>query len=357
MFSHAPSPVLWIILIAVAAFDFLYISLSSLSISVIFDTKLIECATSLTALWAFGFVYRTIRPNTIISNVSYSTLYFFLASFFCGLASYIAASFALPLNDELFARIDLALGFDWLGFLTFVNSHDWLAESLTFAYHILGIQILTVIAILSITGRHERLNEFLGLFVICAIMTVMLAAAFPAAGAYAFHKPDASLFTHRSVEAGMWHYQDLLQLRDGSMKTLTAFKMEGIVTFPSFHTCVAVITAWALRDYRWAFAFACLISLIVIVSTLTEGGHYLIDVIAGIIVTVTATLVVWPIANKTNRMERLSAAVQGLGRQGLLWNWSQILWPNHWRQRKSGTNASAAKDRTPAHPPQEIVQR
>ena len=286
MFSRAPSSYLWYIIFLSAIFNATYIHFSNLSVTVDSTNTFIMCALALSLLFGLGIVYSTIRPNTIISTVAYALLFIFLTSFFCGLFSYLTASLALPLNDRLLATIDLAMGFDWLKFLMFVNSYHWLAECLTFLYHTLGFQLLAVIIFLTIAGRHARLNELLGLFLICAIATVMLAAVFPSAGAYAYHKPDASLFAHRSAAAGMWHYNDLMSLREGTMKTIKVLSIEGIVTFPSFHTAVALIIAWALRDYRWLFAFTSVISSLVVVSTLTEGGHYLIDVVAGIFITV-----------------------------------------------------------------------
>ncbi|MDJ1159486.1 phosphatase PAP2 family protein [Chelatococcus sp. SYSU_G07232] len=61
-------------------------------------------------------------------------------------------------------------------------------------------------------------------------------------------------------------------------------KVEGIVTFPPFHTVLAILTAYACRDVRPLFVAAVLLNALVIVSTLPEGGHHLVDIMAGALI-------------------------------------------------------------------------
>lgn len=57
--------------------------------------------------------------------------------------------------------------------------------------------------------------------------------------------------------------------------------VQGMVTFPSFHTVLALLVPFALRGYRWVFWPAVTLNAVVLVGTLTEGGHYLTDVLGG----------------------------------------------------------------------------
>jgi membrane-associated phospholipid phosphatase len=72
-------------------------------------------------------------------------------------------------------------------------------------------------------------------------------------------------------------------LRDGTFRALTAMTAEGIITFPSFHAALAVIFAVALWPVpillRW---IGLALNILMIASTPIDGGHYFIDVIAGI---------------------------------------------------------------------------
>jgi hypothetical protein len=61
--------------------------------------------------------------------------------------------------------------------------------------------------------------------------------------------------------------------RNGSFRLIQLGQMQGLVTFPSFHTCFAITLAWCFRDVRWLFPIAILVNGAVLVSTLSEGGH------------------------------------------------------------------------------------
>jgi membrane-associated phospholipid phosphatase len=55
----------------------------------------------------------------------------------------------------------------------------------------------------------------------------------------------------------------------------------GIVTFPSFHASMAVLLAASMRGYRYGFAAAVIVNILMLLATVPIGYHYLTDVIAG----------------------------------------------------------------------------
>jgi membrane-associated phospholipid phosphatase len=62
--------------------------------------------------------------------------------------------------------------------------------------------------------------------------------------------------------------------------------VQGLVSMPSFHTALAVLFTYWLRKLRPLFYIAIPLNVIMILSTPTEGGHYLADVIAGLFLSV-----------------------------------------------------------------------
>lgn len=71
-------------------------------------------------------------------------------------------------------------------------------------------------------------------------------------------------------------------VRAGTMRRLDTSVMTGLVVFPSLHAAAAAILAWAYaRLGRWAAPFVVL-NLLMIVSAIVVGGHYLTDVVAGL---------------------------------------------------------------------------
>ncbi len=196
----------------------------------------------------------------------------------------LATSAALPLQDARLASLDHVLGFDWLEFLILANS-SWVASwILVAAYHSALPQLILLYLLLCFSGRQRRLGEFLALSSITSVAVGALMVLVPAGGAYPYYQPQRELFGGFSANAGMWHYETFSMFRTQANPLLDFGKMEGLVTFPSYHTVLAIITTYAVRGIRFIALPAAILNCIVIVSTLPEGGHFLVDVLAGAVV-------------------------------------------------------------------------
>lgn len=66
------------------------------------------------------------------------------------------------------------------------------------------------------------------------------------------------------------------------MRVFDLAQMQGLVSLPSYHTAMALFFVQAMRWTRPGMLIIGLLNLLMIVSTPTEGGHYLIDVVAGV---------------------------------------------------------------------------
>ena len=67
-------------------------------------------------------------------------------------------------------------------------------------------------------------------------------------------------------------------------------EMQGIVTFPSYHTVLGVLFPYMFRRHRW-FLPVLVLNVLLIGSVPTEGAHYVVDAIAGVIIAVVALAV------------------------------------------------------------------
>ena len=220
------------------------------------------------------------------------TMIFLLFASLPGLYTYLAASTKAPLLDPTLAAIDRSLGFDWLTFLDWINAYPRVCQVLIFAYHA-TIPLLPVMVIgLALANREGRAMELLALFSVSLLLTGLVMAMVPAAGAYAHFQPSRERFSNLTAQAGMWHYRDLLLLRSGAPFVFRPAEISGIVTFPSFHTVIAVITAYSVRGLRFVFIPVATLNLLMIVSTLPEGGHHLVDVLAGLFVACVSIVIV-----------------------------------------------------------------
>jgi PAP2 superfamily len=189
------------------------------------------------------------------------------------LLSYLAVSAKAPLIDTQLASIDQALGFDWSKLARGVAHFAWLSEIFWWAYRSAILQIIVVVVVLGCKGQLERMREFTTLFVVGGLFCIGVSGFVPALGPW--HAADPALFDRGMV----WHFE---ALRSGALPILEIGNMQGLVSMPSFHAMSAVFLAHAMRGLKgWSSLFIAL-NAFMIAATPTEGGHYLIDVLAGI---------------------------------------------------------------------------
>src|ERR1700732_3285039 len=203
--------------------------------------------------------------------------------------TYLATSSALPLKDAFLAKLDSYLGFHWLSFLSAINDRPFWAGLLVKAYESTAPLTQGVVIWLSIRGYGERLSEFLALLCLSSLGLAVGMLLFPAAGAFVYFEPARQLFDNFSAGGEMWPFLDAFNgLRDGSLTRIDVSSVQGVVSFPSFHTMLGIITTYALRDTRALFIPAVVLNGTMIVSTLPVGGHYLVDTLVGAAIRVAA---------------------------------------------------------------------
>ncbi|MGQ7938466.1 phosphatase PAP2 family protein [Paraburkholderia sp. D1E] len=225
--------------------------------------------------------YERITAKLRYAEVSDTAAWFSLLLCFMSSASilsYLCVSINAPLVDNSLVRFDRALGFDWPGVYLWVKSHSQVQQILALAYESGFWQLLAIPAILGISGCHEDLSEFFVLLMLSAILLLIISTPFPATSAFVYFKV-ADPNTASTVS-------DFAILRDGTMRIFDLRNMQGLVSIPSFHTMLAVLFTYSLRRIRLLFGLAIVINTTMIVSTPTQGGHYLFDVIAGLLLSV-----------------------------------------------------------------------
>ena len=119
-------------------------------------------------------------------------------------------------------------------------------------------------------GLRKRAKPLIVSLFVAGIITIAVSWFVPAVG----HLPNAS------------HVPVLLALRAGHLLDVAP---QGLISFPSFHTTVALLLTAGLRRERWLFPIACIVNGTMVISTISMGGHYLIDVLAGIIIAALAS--------------------------------------------------------------------
>ena len=205
--------------------------------------------------------------------------------------SYVATSANLPLMDATLLACDRALGFDFRSYLGFIDDRPWLVWILATGYRTIACSVLVTAVMLPLAGHYRRVAEFISAFTLALILTIGISALVPAIGVYGELKMAASDFPNIVPQGYYDTLRDAPLLRDGTLRSLDLFELVGVLTFPSFHAVSAVLYAWALWPVRWFRPVNLLCNGAMIAATPVGGGHYMVDVIAGVAVAGLAILV------------------------------------------------------------------
>jgi hypothetical protein len=220
---------------------------------------------------ALGFFYVRWRPEERLADLAHSAarlLVFFAAM---GVLSYLVATTGRPVTDDLLARADRALGFDWLSWFAFVQQRPTLHRVLHLAYMSALPQIAIITAYLALTGQKRRNSELFWTLAISLLIIVPISGLLPAFNASVYY--DVSGFRQ--------HMPDFIALRTARLEQLDLSRLQGLISFPSFHTTLAVLFPYVARGRPVALLAAVLVNSAMIVAIPTEGSHYLVDVLAG----------------------------------------------------------------------------
>ncbi|VWD15166.1 phosphatase PAP2 family protein [Burkholderia contaminans] len=175
---------------------------------------------------------------------------------------------------DTLVRFDSAIGFDWLGVYHWVSSHHILRIIFIYAYWSAFPQLILVPFFLAIVRELDNIIEFLVILFISSFVLLLIAIPFPAESAF-LHFGITDPGTVSSV-------QDYVLLRSGAMPVINPYAVQGLVSMPSYHTMLAIFFAYSVRHVRFVFPAAVILNVVMIASTITVGGHYLADVLAGI---------------------------------------------------------------------------
>lgn len=271
--------IVWLLITAVA----IAVGMSTifLDVKILWDSYWAPAIACLLLLGT-AHLYKTWRRDRTIATALEGTCQLMAFTAVAAPLSYVAATTNRPLQDSTLAAADKLLHLDWMALLGWMNAHPSLHAVFALAYASFVPQTILVLVALTMTGRSHRIRQFLLTFIVTALMTIAISAWLPAEGAWAHYAitpadhPAINPVTrehHRAIFHG---------LRSESFRLLTGVNSEGIITFPSLHAAVGLIfilTLWPVPVVRW---IGLAVNVLMIVATPIDGGHYFVDVIAGL---------------------------------------------------------------------------
>jgi membrane-associated phospholipid phosphatase len=197
------------------------------------------------------------------------------------------ARLAFPLQDLHLAQMDAAIGISVPGITAWAARH-WLGHLANWSYPLLN-PLLAASAILpALTGKVNAARRFLVANLLAFLIGLPLFALLPAIGPwYGYHLAPTA--------AQLGCQTGLLTLRIPGPYSIHP---AGIVCFPSFHVIWAILCAVALWGVKPLRLPVCILSSLIVFSTMTTGWHYASDVIAGAAIAVCASMLAARLTHK-----------------------------------------------------------
>jgi hypothetical protein len=283
--SHlSPHGGLWLCLLAVCFMNCVWIGFSQ---QFSFHPRWIRLVTGIATVGLLMLALRHIRSATFDRPLD-AMFRFMIFALFCvfmrlnlSVFNHLMMSFPQPLMDDVLQSWDVALGFDWNAYAQWVASDARARAFLTEAYIDGGTKAMIVILIGAIVlRRHDRVNEMAFLLMASALACMLVAPFFPAEAPW---KTVASAEVKAMLGEEVWSEWrgQFHAVRSGEAVSFGSSGIMGLVTFPSYHTCMGLIVMWCSRGHFLSLAAGSAAGLIVIAATPVIGGHYFVDLLGG----------------------------------------------------------------------------
>lgn len=235
-------------------------------------------------MFGLSFIYRRRGRSESIAAVTMCTGLFMVFTSAMALLNYLFLPNLRPTLDLWLVSLDAKLGYNWVEAVTWSVSHPWINTLLSYAYLSNLYQIVVLIVVLGFSGRVYALHGMILTLTLSGTVTVLFWIMFPSIGPSAlFPLPEHVTSVSQQI-VGTAYGKELTELLYNGTEMIMPNDARGLISFPSFHTVMALAGIWYSRSIKWLFPFFVLLNLAVLPAVLVHGGHHLVDIPAGIAV-------------------------------------------------------------------------
>ncbi|WP_245309740.1 phosphatase PAP2 family protein [Rhizobium sp. R339] len=198
------------------------------------------------------------------------------------ISTYVAFALNMPLQDQQLLQLDRNLGIDWLSMISFFDAHPLLSKSLMFSYQAFHYQLLFLPVLLSLCGHQSRAYQVVGTYGLICVIASIITIWYPALGTYTDFSLRPGDLKNINGILGVEYVPQILAVRNDPNFVLQLEHVSGIISFPSVHAAVAILCIWGAWTVRWTRLPMIFLNSLMLLAAITEGGHYVADLVAGI---------------------------------------------------------------------------
>ena len=228
--------------------------------------------------------YQSKRPDPRLSAMLFGAGFLCLFSAAASVLNYCLLTVAGGRIDLTLAAIDRSLGFNWPALMIAMAPHTFVTAALFAAYNSALPQIALLLCALGFTPSYVAIYRFCIATSVGALVCIITWSVAPSFGAISVYGVPAAA-SHMQLALDQNYAQILINLLAHGPGFISPVDVKGLIGFPSYHTVLALLTiyyCWPLKLLRWPVL---LLNVLVLAATPIQGGHHLVDVLAGVPVT------------------------------------------------------------------------
>ncbi len=233
------------------------------------------------ALFGGGIFYDRVRKDERLSTMLFGTAFLIVFSAAFSMLNYLLLTVAGPRIDNILAATDRALGVNWPAMMAAMTDHPRINLVLQLCYVSVMPQIAILVIALSGSEHREQVYRLCLSIAAGAMLTVCFWTVFPSFGAFSVYELAPSVSRRLALALDGHYAHDLVALLKSGPGLISPRSAKGLVGFPSFHGALAMMVAW----YAWPLKFlrwpTLALNTLVLVATPIQGGHHVVDVLAG----------------------------------------------------------------------------
>ena len=188
-----------------------------------------------------------------------------------------------PIADAMLQSWDHALGVDGIGIVeALLRQGHWIFFIMAPVYNYTMLVFFAGLIALALMGDRVEAWRSALCFVGTLLTTCIIAAFAPAKGLAVW--ASGSLLAQLPPQAmrNFWPHFD--EFYSGADPVLRLQVIDGVISFPSFHTVVGLLIFAMWRKNIYARPIAALYLLVMLLAIFPGGGHYFVDMLGGFIV-------------------------------------------------------------------------
>lgn len=235
------------------------------------------------ALLIVGIMLRSGQGQSRIADTLSTLGLVWASAMSCGAIAMLSLRLQLPMADRLLLAADHAIGVDAVSVVGWlVRRGQWIFSIMAPAYSYTISLLLLSMAALALTRRRLEAWRAAFCFIGSLLSICLLAMLIPAKG-IALWTP-AQLLNHLPDKAMRYFWANFDSFYAGSSPVLSLGTIDGVISFPSFHAAMGfnVLAMWRKSLLLGPLAAVWLVFMLL--ATMPYGGHYIVDLIAGLAV-------------------------------------------------------------------------